>query len=135
MTPEDLRSALKHDPALWEALCKADVIASDRWEMPGYLAVALNGCTDARFTVFEGNPLGFAFWDPPGGFKGKRGVIFAPLDPNQPLHKRPVNPVVGRLSPLGRVQVRRSGRPSVVLEFAGFGPLREAYPRAVKPTP
>jgi 4-amino-4-deoxy-L-arabinose transferase-like glycosyltransferase len=135
MTPEDLRAALKNDPKLWKALCKADVIASYRWEMPGYLAGALNGCTDARFTVFGGNALGFAFWDPPGGFKGKQGVIFAPVDPNQPLHTRAFDPVIGRVTPLGLVQVQRSGRPSVMLEFAEFGPMREAYPRDGKPQP
>jgi hypothetical protein len=130
MTPEDLLGSIKHHPRLYEALSQADVIASYRWEMPGYLALALKQRTAAHFTVFDGNPLGFAYWDPPGGFKGKRGVLFAPVDPSQPLHKRPVDPALGRLQPLGLIQVRRSGRPSVVLEFAEFGPLREPYPRA-----
>lgn len=125
MTPEDLRAALQENPTVWNALLNAQVIASYRWEMPGYLAVALQGRTDARFTVLDGNPLGFAYWNQPDPIRGKQGVIFAPINPGQPLHERRFEPGIGHVQPLGRVQVRRSGRPSVVLEFAAFGPLSE----------
>jgi hypothetical protein len=40
MDPDDLRLALEHDPAVWSALQRADVIASHRYEIPGFLALA-----------------------------------------------------------------------------------------------
>jgi 4-amino-4-deoxy-L-arabinose transferase-like glycosyltransferase len=127
MDPDDLRLALEHDPAVWSALQRADVIASHRYEIPGFLALALGKRVRARYSAFTSDPRGFAFWAPSGGFQGHQGVLVAPLD-SEPLLRRRFPDVVGPLRPIGVVQVRRAGRPSMTLEVVGFGPLQGAYP-------
>lgn len=129
MSPQDLRASLQANPVIWRALQQSDVIASHRYEIPGFLALALGPETTPRFTAFSGDPRGFAFWDPAHGLRGTQGVIFAPVEPGQPLHQRHFPGITGPLEPLGVVQVRRAGRPSVALEFVRFGPLQAAYPR------
>lgn len=129
MTPGDLRSSLQADPRIWQALRQADVIASHRYEIPGFLALALGDATGARYTAFSDDPRGFAFWDPPSGFAGARGVLFAPVEPGQPLHHRRFPAQIGELEPLGVVQVRRAGRASVQLEFVRFTRLSGPFPR------
>ncbi len=128
MRPQDISRTIQAHPAIWQALQKADVIASHRYEMPGFLALALGSNTQARFTAFSDDPRGFAFWDPPGAFSAANGVIFAPVEPGRPLHQRQFPRITSRLEPLGVVQVRRAGRPSVELEFVRFAPLSGAYP-------
>ncbi|MFM7549077.1 MAG: glycosyltransferase family 39 protein [Cyanobacteriota bacterium] len=133
MTAGDLRAALQANPAVWQALRRADLIASHRYELPGFLALALGNASSARFTAFSDDARGFAFWDPPGGFRGAQGVVFAPVEPGQPLHRRQFPPQIGPLEPLGVVQVRRAGRPSMRLEFARFRRLSGPYPRPGPP--
>jgi hypothetical protein len=60
-------------------------------------------------------------------------VIFAMEDPQHPEDKIEWPKEVGRLTPLGTVQLVRGGLPSVRLQFVGFGPL--AQPLPVPPRP
>jgi len=44
----ELRRALRRDPTIWRALTEAEVIASNRYELPGFLALALRGHSRAH---------------------------------------------------------------------------------------
>jgi len=133
MAPADLRASLQAHPRIWQALLQADLIASYRYELPGFLALALGDSSGARYTAFSDDARGFAFWDPADGFQGAAGVVFAPVEPGQPLHRRRFPAQIGALEPLGVVQVRRAGRASVSLEFARFGRISGPYPRPYGP--
>ena len=133
MPAASLRQALKRNPRVWAALGQADVIASRRYELPGFLALALQQHSRAAYTSFSGDPRGFPYWLPADGFVGARGVIFALVDPNHPEDRIEWPKEVGPLTPLGTVQLERGGLPSVQLQFVGFGPLAQPLPGPAKP--
>jgi len=54
-----LRRALQQDPKLWKALGEAEVIASNRYELPGFLALALRGHSRAQYTSYGRDSRGF----------------------------------------------------------------------------
>jgi hypothetical protein len=128
-----LREALKSNPRVWAALGAADVIASRRYELPGFLALALKDHSRARYTSFSGDPRGFTYWLPANGYQGASGVIFALEDPQHPEDRIEWPKEVGPLVPLGSVQLRRGGLPSVRLQFVGFGPLAQPLPGPANP--
>ena len=128
MPADSLRQALKSNPRVWAALSQADVIASRRYELPGFLALALNQHSRAAYTSFSGDPRGFTYWLPADGYRGARGVIFALEDPGHPEDRIEWPKEVGPLTPLGSVQLQRGGLPSVRLQFVGFGPLVQPLP-------
>jgi hypothetical protein len=128
MPADSLREALKANPRVWAALGQADVIASRRYELPGFVALALQPNSRADYTSFSGDPRGFTFWLPADGYQGARGVIFALEDPQHPEDKIEWPKEVGPLVPLGSVQLKRGGFPSVRVQFVGFGPLVQPLP-------
>jgi hypothetical protein len=133
MPAASLRQALKSNPRVWAALGSADLIASRRYELPGFLALALQQHSRATYTSFSGDPRGFTYWQPANGYQGARGVIFALEDPNHPEDRIEWPKEVGPLTPLGSVQLKRGGRPSVRLQFVGFGPLAQPLPGPPSP--
>ena len=133
MPADSLRLALQSNPRVWAALGSADVIASRRYELPGFLALALKGHSRAAYTSFSGDPRGFTYWLPADGYQGASGVIFALEDPSHPEDRIEWPKEVGPLVPLGSVQLQRGGLPSVRLQFVGFGPLAQPLPGP--PTP
>ncbi|MCX5943862.1 MAG: glycosyltransferase family 39 protein [Cyanobacteria bacterium] len=133
MPADSLREALQRNPRVWTALRQADVIASRRYELPGFLALALQQDSRAAYTSFSGDPRGFTYWLPSNGYQGARGVIFAMDDPQHPEDKIEWPQQVGPLVPLGSVQLHRGGQPSVRLQFVGFGPLVQPLPGPATP--
>ena len=127
MAPADLQRALRSHPRVWRALSQADVIASFRYEMPGFLALALGNSDRVAYTTYGDDPRGFAFWPAPTGAT-TRGVLFAPVEPGSPLHRREFPPLIGNLQPLGEVVVERNGQPAVRLEFVSFERQAGPYP-------
>ena len=127
MAPADLQRALRRHPRIWQALQQADVIASFRYEMPGFLALALGNSDRVAYTTLSDDPRGFAFWPAPTGASG-RGVLFAPVEPGLPLVRRSFPAPIGALQPLGEVVVERNGQPAVRLEFASFERQAGPYP-------
>ncbi len=130
---DSLRQALQANPRVWAALGSADVIASRRYELPGFLALALKGHSRAAYTSFSGDPRGFSYWLPADGYQGARGVIFALEDPSHPEDRIEWPQEVGPLQPLGSVQLQRGGLPSVRLQFVAFGPLAKPLPGPATP--
>jgi hypothetical protein len=127
MAPGDLQRALRRHPQVWQALQRADVIASFRYEMPGFLALALGNTGRVTYTTYSDDPRGFAFWPAPTAATS-RGVLFAPVEPGSPLLRRSFPPLIGNLQPLGEVVVERNGRPAVRLEFVSFTRQAGPYP-------
>ena len=127
MAPADLQRALRRQPRIWQALRQADVIASFRYEIPGFLALALGNSSHATYTTYSDDPRGFAFWPATTGAT-VRGVLFAPVEPGQPLHTRAFPAPIRHVQPLGEVVVERAGRPAVRLEFASFERQAGPYP-------
>ena len=73
MQPAEVRKALHSNPEVWAAVQAADVIASHRYEIPGFLALALGEEGPGRFTSLSNDPRGFAYWpslNPSGPDKG-----------------------------------------------------------------
>jgi hypothetical protein len=103
------------------------VIASFRYEMPGFLALALGNSDRVAYTTYGDDPRGFAFWPAPTAAT-TRGVLFAPVEPGSPLHRRSFPPLIGNLQPLGEVVVERNGQPAVRLEFVSFERQAGPYP-------
>lgn len=137
MAPEALRRALKSDPALWQSIQQADVIASLRYESPGFLALALDRSQRNRLTTFSGDPRGFAFWDPEHGYRGQTGLVYrirpvaAPGTAAVAPDPWPEN--LGPLQAAGTVVVQRGSRSTMELEFMRFGPLPTPWPRPYGP--
>ena len=127
MAPGDLERALRRHPRIWSALQRADVIASFRYEMPGFLALALGNGQRTTYTTYSDDPRGFAFWPAPTAAT-ERGVLFAPVEPGAPLLRRSFPPLIGNLQPLGEVVVERNGQPAVRLEFVSFTRQAGPYP-------
>jgi hypothetical protein len=127
LLPAALRSELSRHPAIWKALLDADVIASNRYELPGFLALALQGRTRAQFTTYSGDNRAFDHWRQHLNPRASRGVLFAVVGDYAPISSlagsAPDRPWrFGPLRPLGQVVVRRGGRPAATLEFYGFDP-------------
>jgi 4-amino-4-deoxy-L-arabinose transferase-like glycosyltransferase len=121
----ELRRALRRDPVIWKALTEAEVIASNRYELPGFLALALRGHSRAHYTTYDGNPRGFRFWN--GGLdpNARRGVMYGFVGGDEPIAEMRSPDHFQDLQPLGRVQLQRGGRQAVALEFYSFTPADE----------
>lgn len=127
LQPQALRSELSRHPAIWKALLDAEVIGSNRYELPGFLALALQGRTRAQFTTYSGDNRGFDHWRQHLNPRASRGVLFAVVGDYAPISSLAVPSPdqrwqFGPLRPLGKVVVRRGGRPAATLEFYGFDP-------------
>ena len=121
----ELRRALRRDPTIWRALTEAEVIASNRYELPGFLALALRGHSRAHYTSYDGNPRGFRFWN--GGLdpNARRGVMYGFVGGDEPIATMRTPDHFQDLRPLGRVRLQRGGREAVELEFYSFSPADE----------
>ena len=129
LDPEQLRRTLRQHPAIWKALTQAQVIGSNRYELPGFLALALQGTTQARFSCFANDCRGFDQWRGRLDPGARRGVLFAVVGDYTPIaalakagSDQPWH--FGPLTPLGQVQVKRGGITTATLEFYGFDPSR-----------
>lgn len=105
----------------------AEVIGSNRYELPGFLALALQGRTRAQFTTYSGDNRAFDHWRQHLNPRARRGVLFAVVGDYAPISSLAVPSPdqrwrFGPLHPLGQVVVRRGGRPAATLEFYGFDP-------------
>lgn len=133
IAPQRLRRALQARPELWKQLSQARLIVGRRYYEPGFLALALGPETQATFTTFNRDGRGFAFWQPPGGFRGEGGILFSLRNPEDPSSLPDWAGSLGSLEPLGHVDLDRGGHPAQVAEFWRFQPLRHAWPRAYGP--
>ncbi|MFM1812093.1 MAG: hypothetical protein RLZZ336_1031 [Cyanobacteriota bacterium] len=127
LAPAALRQALQQHPRLWQALVQAEVIGSNRYELPGFMALALRGHSQAAYTAYSGDNRGFDQWRHTLNPKARRGVLFAVVGDYTPLQSLrqsgPSQPWrFGPLQPLGRVQVGRAGQPAALLEFYAYDP-------------
>ncbi|MCT0208046.1 glycosyltransferase family 39 protein [Synechococcus sp. CS-1332] len=134
MPPDSLRRDLRRNPGVWKALQQAQLIAGTRYDLPGFLSLALGPGHNARFTTFNPDARGFAWWQPAGGFKGTTGVIFGLEEPGKPLVPASWVPWMGTLESLGSVEILRAGRPALRLAFSRFGPLPHPLPRVYGPS-
>lgn len=138
MAPANLRQALQSDPDLWQALQDAEVIASLRYETPGFLALALDPRQRSRLTTFSTDPRGFAFWDPSDSYQGQSGLIYrirpVPIPGAAAAPPDPWPEGLGQLVTAGTVRVQRGARRTMELEFMRFGPLPSPWPRPYGPT-
>jgi len=133
MTSENLRKALRGNPGVWKALRDANLIAGNRYDLPGLLALAVGSESKANYTTFSNDSRGFAWWQPTNGFKGASGVFFGIVEPEKPLSRESWWPLLGKVERLGIVVVHRAGRPSLRLEFIRYGPLPNPWPRRYGP--
>ncbi|MCT0200848.1 glycosyltransferase family 39 protein [Synechococcus sp. CS-1325] len=133
MPADSLRRDLQRHPAIWKALQEAELIAGNRYELPGFLALALGPELKAEYTTFNKDSRGFAWWQRADGYVGSSGVLFGILEPGKPLARPAWLPWLGNLQPLGVVTVHRSGKPAVELEFSRFGPISRPLPRRYGP--
>lgn len=137
MAPDSLRRALQSDPSLWQAIQKAEVIASLHYEQPGFLALALDPTVRGRLTTVSADPRGFAFWNPEATAQGRSGLIYrirrfsGPGGAPGPGEAWPAG--LGELTPAGEVTLQRGQRATMVIEFQRFGPLPAAWPRPYGP--
>ncbi len=127
LAPGPLRQALQQHPSIWRSLSEAEVIGSNRYELPGFMALALRGRSGAQYTTYSADSRGFEQWRRRLDPRATRGVLFAVVGDYAPIasleHTRSDQPWrFGRLSPLGRVVVARAGEPAAVLEFYSFDP-------------
>ena len=127
LPPAELRQALMAQPRIWRALREAQVIGSNRYELPGFLALALNGYSRAQYSCYTGDCRGFDDWRSSLDPKARRGVLFAVVGDYMPLAtlQLPIPEQPWRiqpLTPLGQVPLRRAGQTVAVLEFYGFDP-------------
>ncbi len=130
---ERLGRDLRRHPAVWNALQEAPLIAGNRYDLPGFLALALGPEHRAAFTTFNPDARGFAWWQPADGYVGRHGVIFGIREPGRPLVPYLWAPWLGGLQPLGSVDIERAGRRALRLEFFRFGPLPHPWPRFYGP--
>ena len=121
----ELRLALRRDPVIWRALTEAEVIASNRYELPGFLALALRGHSRAHYTAYGKDPRGFRFWAKAIDPNAQRGVMYGFVGGDEPIATMRSPDHFQDLQPLGRVQLRRGGRQAVALEFYSFTPAAE----------
>ena len=133
----ELRRALRRDPVIWKALSEAEVIASNRYELPGFLALALRGHSRAHYTAYGKDPRGFRFWARAIDPNARRGVMYGFVGGDEPIATMRSPDHFQDLQPLGRVQLRRGGRQAVALEFYSFTPAAEqaGVPAAVEGVP
>lgn len=127
LAPVALRRALQQHPAIWQELVAAEIIGSNRYELPGFMALALRGHSRAAYTAYSGDTRGFEAWR--GGLnpRARRGVLFAVVGDYAPLASLgqvgPDQPWrFGPLRPLGRVAIERSGQRAALLEFYAYDP-------------
>jgi len=118
----ELRRALRRDPVIWRALTEAEVIASNRYELPGFLALALRGHSRAHYTAYGKDPRGFRFWAKAIDPNAQRGVMYGFVGGDEPIATMRSPDHFQDLQPLGRVQLQRGGRQAVALEFYSFSP-------------
>ena len=135
LAPAALRRALQQHPQIWQALLDAEVIGSNRYELPGFMALALRGYSRATYTAYSGDNRGFDQWRPSLNPTARRGVLFAVVGDYDPLaslkHSGPSQTwQFGPLQPLGRVQVERAGQPAALLEFYAYEPALVSRARA-----
>jgi hypothetical protein len=133
----ELRRTLRRDPTIWRALTEAEVIASNRYELPGFLALALRGHSQAHYTAYGKDPRGFRFWANAIDPNAQRGVMYGFVGGDEPIATMRTPDHFLDLQPLGRVQLQRGGRQAVALEFYSFTPAREqaGMPTAVEAVP
>jgi len=127
LAPAQLRNALRQHPSIWRALLEAQVIGSNRYELPGFLALALRGYGAAAYTTYSSDSRGFDAWRSRLNQGARRGVLFAVVGDYTPLAKLqrpgPGQPWrFGLLTPLGQVRVQRASQTAAVLEFYSFDP-------------
>jgi len=132
LPPDRLRRALQSHPRIWQALVQAQVIGSNRYELPGFLALALNDFSQARYSCYSDDCRGFDQWRSSLDPNARRGVLFAVIGDYQPI--RALGQAGGTrawrlpgLSPLGTVTIQRAGIAVVRLEFYGFDPSRAVH--------
>jgi hypothetical protein len=133
MPPESLRRDLRRKPAIWGALQQAQLIAATRYDLPGFLSLALGPGHRAEYTTFNPDARGFAWWQPAEGYRGATGVVFGIEEPGRPLVPAAWKPWLGTVVFLGTVEVHRAGRPALRLAFSRFGPLPYPLPRFYGP--
>jgi hypothetical protein len=121
----ELRRALRRDPVIWRALTEAEVIASNRYELPGFLALALRGHSQAHYTAYGKDPRGFRFWSSAIDPNARKGVMYGFVGGDEPIATMRSPDRFQDLQPLGRVQLQRGGRQAVALEFYSFTPAGE----------
>jgi len=129
LAPAALRQALQRHPSIWQALQRAEVIGSNRYELPGFMALALQGHSKAAFTTYSGDSRGFDQWRQRLDPAARRGVLFAVVGDYAPLATLTAEAPgqiwhVEALYPLGQVLVERQGQPAALLEFYSFDPSR-----------
>lgn len=120
-----LRRALQQNPQLWKALGEAEVIASNRYELPGFLALALRGHSRAQYTSYGRDSRGFRIWASGINPQARRGVMFSVVGSNRAIATMRSASHFQDLEPLARVPLQRGGRPGVELEFYRFTPAGE----------
>ena len=136
LAPAELRQALMAHPRVWQALREAQVIGSNRYELPGFLALALHGYSGAQYSCYTGDCRGFDDWRASLDPRARRGVLFAVVGDYMPLVtlQLPIREQPWRIQPLiplGQVPVRRAGQTVALLEFFSFDPStaeRIAFP-------
>ena len=133
----ELRRALRRDPVIWRALSEAEVIASNRYELPGFLALALRDHSRAHYTAYGKDRRGFRFWAKAIDPNAQRGVMYGFVGGDEPIATMRSPDHFQDLQPLGQVQLRRGGRQAVALEFYSFTPAAEqaGVPAAVEAVP
>jgi hypothetical protein len=127
LPPAELRQALMAHPRIWQALREAEVIGSNRYELPGFLALALNGYSRAEYSCYTGDCRGFDDWRASLDPHARRGVLFAVVGGYMPLVtlQLPIPEQPWRIQPLiplGQVPVRRADQTVALLEFYSFDP-------------
>jgi hypothetical protein len=122
MDPVVLRRSLQRQPLLWRELQGAQVIASNRYELPGFLALALSGRTKASFTTLSSDRRGFRFWSRGMDPSATRGVLFAVVGDYATIASMNQQGDYPDLRPLARVQLYRQGQRGPLLEFYSFNP-------------
>lgn len=128
LDPAVLRQAIQRNPVIWKALVEAQLVASNRYELPGFMALALRGHSDARFTTYAADSRAFDAWRDQLDPKAQRGVLFAVLGDYAALSSLEAGGqgtpwrLLGPIQKLGTVSVIRAGRVVAQLEFAAFDP-------------
>ena len=141
MVPEDLRRALQANPIIWSELRRTELIATTRYDLPGFLALAIGPHSKAEYSAFGKDARGFAWWQPAGGFRDQSGVLVLFQRPGDAsaLQRRSdeLPPRLRRQLPslrsLGVAVVNRNGQPTVQMELLRFGPLQQSWRRAYGP--
>ena len=133
MEPAELRRSLQQDPAIWQALTEAEVIASNRYELPGFLALALRGRSQAHYTVISRDPRGFHFWRHRIPTSVARGVFYLLHSDAGRIATLQANGQLEMVRPLGSVNLMRGGQPALRLDFFSFDPARSAVHGPTQP--